>query len=218
MCMKLKTMSRLWGKIRQRMYPAFSLIELGIVLLIIGVLVGAVFKGQDILQSAKITSVLDNVSQYKNAVLLYQSTYGEWPGDDDRASTHFSNENDGDGDGLVQGDDCDRAWQHLAASGSIAQPHPPSSKLGGHFRILSNPDADHTGLYLVLGEGPNNLNGLLTPKQASTLKHKAQDGGPTEGMIHFINGADNPNPGCLNGADFDQTHDHHVCVMLAKIS
>lgn len=216
--MVLKAIGQFFNTLRNQTYAAFSLIELGIVLLIIGVLAGAIFKGQELLQTAKITSVLDEVSQYKNAVLLYQSTYGEWPGDDNRASEHFHNAEDGDGDGVVQGDDCDRAWQHLTYSGSISHGDPPASKIGGNYRIVSNPDVNHTGLYLVLGEGANSLNGLFTPKQASKLKNKAQDGGPGEGVIRFINGADNPNPGCLNAGEFDQSHENSVCVMLVKIS
>lgn len=199
------------------MHDAFSLIELGIVLLIIGILAGAVLKGHDLLQTAKANSVINDIHQYKNAILLYQSTFGEWPGDDGQAHTHFPNVMNGDGDGLVQGEDCPRAWTHLNAAGHVSLTTPPSSKMGGHYHIISNPMDGYTGLYLALGDGEMGLSSMLTPKQAHIISSKAQDGGPNEGIIQFASGDDHPQNACIVNGSFDLSHDHAACIMLVKI-
>lgn len=208
----------LFKQLFKRRLHAFSLIELGIVLLIVGVIVGAVFKGQDLLQSAKMNSVLDDVKRYKNAVLMYQHTYGEWPGDDNKASTHFVNGEDGDGNGLVSGEDEPLVWKHLAAAGSLSYGDAPSSKLGGKYKVTSNPSEHFQGLYLVLGQGNDAKGSLLTPKQAQLLKKKADDGKANEGMIQFIEGEGVNGGDCVNGDTFNLTHDKPTCVVVVRIS
>lgn len=196
----------------------FSLIELGIVLLIVGVIIGAVFKGQDLLQSAKINSVLDDVRRYKNAVLLYQHTYGEWPGDDGKASVRFANATDGNGDGLVSGDDEPLVWKHLASAGSVSHGNPPSSKMGGKYFLTSNPSPALQGTYLILGQGDNGKSGLLSPKQAQMLKQKADDGKANEGMLQFMEGTGAQAGDCINGDAFNIGSDKQVCVLVVRVS
>ncbi len=196
---------------------AFSLIELGIVLLIVGIIMGAVFKGQDLLQSAKINSVLDDIRRYKNAVLMYQHTYGEWPGDDPKASVHFANAKNGDGDGIISGNDEPLVWNHLAFAESLSHGNAPASKLGGKYRVTSDPSNDLHGTYLMLGQGDGAKGGLFTPKQAQHLKKKADDGKANEGMIRFIEG-ENANSGdCIKSDAFNVSHDKPVCVMAVHI-
>jgi prepilin-type N-terminal cleavage/methylation domain-containing protein len=66
---------------------AFSLIELSVVLVIVGVLMGAIFKGQDLLDVAKVRSVVHDFQHIKVAIHNYQDTYGTLPGDDSNAET-----------------------------------------------------------------------------------------------------------------------------------
>ena len=47
---------------------AFSLIEMSIVLVVIGIIAGAVFKGQELLESAKIRSVVQDFQHYALSV------------------------------------------------------------------------------------------------------------------------------------------------------
>jgi type II secretory pathway pseudopilin PulG len=198
---------------------AMSLIELGLVLLIIGVILGAVFKGQELLQVAKINSVLDDVKRYKSLVLMYQQTYGEWPGDDSQAIIHFGKDTEnGNGDGSVSDKDETLVWQHLALSGYLSHSEVPSSRLGGKFRLTSTPNQNLKGLWLILGQGVNSKGGLITPKVAQQIKQKANDGNPNEGMIRFFDGEGSSENSCIKNNAFNIENDQPVCVMAVNIS
>lgn len=207
---------KLGAKIFRATTPAFSLIELGLVLIIMGVIAGAIFKGQDLLHVAKINSVLEDVKRYKSAIALYYQTYGEWPGDDPSAATRFHGVENGNGDGVVDEADEPLVWKHLMAAGSLSHGDIPSSKMGGKFRLTSVPWNEFSGVWLVLGKGADARTGLFTPKQAQTIKSRADDGKPSEGMLRFQTG-EGAEGHCLNGDTFDITNSHPVCVLLTHV-
>ncbi len=60
---------------------AFSLIELAIVIVIIGVLASIFFAGQGIMQSYKVSSVVSEISYYENAKNSFRDQYNYRPGD-----------------------------------------------------------------------------------------------------------------------------------------
>jgi prepilin-type N-terminal cleavage/methylation domain-containing protein len=60
----------------------FTLVELAIVLVIIGIILGAVLKGQELINSAKMKRVYGQYREILAAVLTYQDKYGKLPGDD----------------------------------------------------------------------------------------------------------------------------------------
>jgi prepilin-type N-terminal cleavage/methylation domain-containing protein len=60
----------------------FTLIEIAIVLVIIGLLIGGVLKGQSMIQNAKVKRLVSDVEGLKAAVLTYQDRYGMYPGDE----------------------------------------------------------------------------------------------------------------------------------------
>ena len=60
---------------------AFSLIELSIVLIIIGLLVAGITGGQSLIESAKIQSLIKEITGYKQASYLFQIQKGRLPGD-----------------------------------------------------------------------------------------------------------------------------------------
>ena len=122
----------------------FTLIELAMVLVIIALVIGAIVVGQGMVRSAQILSVVDDVSNYKQAIKLFQDKYQYLPGDMPTATTFWGYANsdpvacrstpatgtltcDGNGDGHI-GDRSDtlaaqsesyHAWQHLANAGLI---------------------------------------------------------------------------------------------------
>lgn len=65
----------------------FTLIEIAIVLVIIGIILGAVLKGQEMINTAKIKNVADQYKGLAAAVVSYQDRYGVLPGDDNQATT-----------------------------------------------------------------------------------------------------------------------------------
>ena len=60
---------------------AFSLIELSIVLIIIGLLVAGITGGASLIESAKVKAFYDSLNQYKQAVYTFYSTHDRLPGD-----------------------------------------------------------------------------------------------------------------------------------------
>jgi prepilin-type N-terminal cleavage/methylation domain-containing protein len=68
----------------------FTLIELAIVLVIIGLLLGGVLRGQELINSAKAKNI---ISDYKNAQIFiygYQDKFKAIPGDDANADKHIN--------------------------------------------------------------------------------------------------------------------------------
>jgi prepilin-type N-terminal cleavage/methylation domain-containing protein len=65
-----------------RKKEGFTLVELAIVLVIIGIILGAVLKGQELINSAKMKRVYSQYREILAAVLTYQDKYGRMPGDD----------------------------------------------------------------------------------------------------------------------------------------
>lgn len=59
----------------------FTLVELAITLMIIGLLVGAVIKGTEMVENARVVRTIDQVQKYKIAVISFRDMYGAWPGD-----------------------------------------------------------------------------------------------------------------------------------------
>ena len=91
-------------KIFSHRLRAFSLIEVSIVLIIIGLITTAVFKGQDLIESARAQVTLEELQRFKLAVLSYRDQYGQWPGNDTKAPLRFGTSvTRGDGHGLIHG-------------------------------------------------------------------------------------------------------------------
>lgn len=196
--------------------PGFTLIELAVVLIIIGLIAGAVLKGQDLLETAKMRSVLSDISRYRLAVYLYQETYGALPGNDKNASTRFKDVLDGTGSGKLESDqEKQQFWVHLAKAGHVTQEKAPSSRMGGVFTVAYKSLVDITANCLILS-GPN-MEGLFTPRQAQKLKAKADDGDTKNGLIRFDNGQGSGTQTCLTQAgELNTTHDQPVCVLLVQ--
>ena len=209
-------MTRFFKNLWALKIQAFSLVELGIVLIIMGVLVGAVLKGQDLLQVAKVNSVLEDIKRYRNIIAMYQHTYGEWPGDDPKAAERFEGAENGNGDGVIDDADETLVWKHLMYAGSLSHGDIPSSKLGGKYRLASNPAQGFSGVWLMLGAGNQARGALLTPKQAQSIKMRADDGKANQGMIRFMEG-EGAQGNCLNGDVLNLSNPNPACVLLTHV-
>ncbi len=62
----------------------FTLIEMAIVLVIIGIIIGAVVKGQDLVDNAKSKQFASKLQAWQIALNTYYDRKGRYPGDDDR--------------------------------------------------------------------------------------------------------------------------------------
>lgn len=68
----------------------FTLIELSIVLVIIGLLVGGVLAGQDLIKAAQVRAVLTQFEQYDSAVNTFHTKYNGMPGDVPNGANFFA--------------------------------------------------------------------------------------------------------------------------------
>ena len=100
----------------------FTLVEIAIVLVIVGLLIVGVLKGQEMITNAKLKRIESDNAGIAAAMFSYQDRYLQLPGDDSDASGRFSvydaaatppgigTKADGNGDGAIgQGDDWDQA-------------------------------------------------------------------------------------------------------------
>jgi prepilin-type N-terminal cleavage/methylation domain-containing protein len=86
-----------------RNQKGFTLVELAIVLVIIGIILGAVLKGQEMINNAKIKRVASMEKEISAAVYSYYDKYGFYPGDDTNAAARFTNPavTNGNGNGQI---------------------------------------------------------------------------------------------------------------------
>ena len=67
---------------QKKYQTGFTLVEIAIVLVIIGLLLGGVLKGQELIYNQKVKSTYDSYRQYTAAMYGYQDRYRAIPGDD----------------------------------------------------------------------------------------------------------------------------------------
>jgi prepilin-type N-terminal cleavage/methylation domain-containing protein len=72
-----------------RKQSAFSLVELSVVLVILGLLVGGVLAGQSLIRAAELRSVLADFSRYNAAFRTFQDKYFALPGDMSNATAFW---------------------------------------------------------------------------------------------------------------------------------
>lgn len=121
----------------------FSLVELSIVLVILGLLIGGVLSGQSLIRAAELRSVTTEYNRYVTAVQSFRDKYFALPGDMNNAAAFWGAADgstgntaacvttaststatcNGDGNGIVSpssgSNEYYRFWQHLANAGLI---------------------------------------------------------------------------------------------------
>src|SRR5580765_4438420 len=101
----------------------FTLVEIAIVLVIIGLLLGGILKGQEMITQAKIKNVIADMTGISAAMYGYQDRYRALPGDDKNAPTRWTltPSTAPNGDGIINGaylstaggDESYQFWDHL---------------------------------------------------------------------------------------------------------
>lgn len=102
----------------------FTLIEVAIVLVIIGLILGAVLGGQSLIASAKKKRLISNFREFEAAFNTFFDRYGQFPGDENDLKGIAFPEGDtenGNGNGFIDGAEADNfglfVWRDLAKSG-----------------------------------------------------------------------------------------------------
>lgn len=88
----------------QKSQRGFSLLEMGIVIVVVGLLAGGILVGQNLIRSAEVQSVLADFQKFQAATARFQSQYASLPGDMPDADAHWASASNGDGDGFIDPD------------------------------------------------------------------------------------------------------------------
>jgi prepilin-type N-terminal cleavage/methylation domain-containing protein len=124
--MKMKTLN-----VQQ---SGFTLVEIAIVLVIIGLLLGGILKGQELINSARVKNLAQDFKTVPLYLYGYQDRFKAIPGDDPRASTNLpmdANGNaarNGNGNGVIDG-----PWNDPQTSSSA----PESVNFWQHVRLAN---------------------------------------------------------------------------------
>jgi len=162
----------------------FTLIEIAIVLVIIGLLLGGVLKGQEMMTNAKIKRVANDFNGISAAAFSYLDRYSSFPGDDPNANARWGAPLvSGGGNGIINGGEQPDVWEHLRASGLISGTGTvdPINSFGGRIRVQNN-GAGLLGTVICMRNVPG--------KSAEILDRQVDDGvGNTGEFRQTVNAA-----------------------------
>ena len=187
-----------------RRQQGFTLVEMAIVLVIIGLLLGGILKGQELITSARVRNIADQNSGVQAAYYGFIDRYRQVPGDWSRDSavkaipgvTH-GGDSSGRLDGVSPWDEGLALWEQLSKSGFIQGNYiggntkptqddvnlAPRNAFNGFLMLFSSADySEPSGstpsekLNLILGTGiPVNV--------IAELDRKIDDGLPQSGVV-----------------------------------
>jgi len=159
----------------------FTLVEIAIVLVIIGLLLGGVLKGQELINSAKVKNFANDFRNIPLFIYGYQDKFKALPGDDANVGDHLggicANATPGDpttspcrsgtgpvGNGVINGvwdtttaaDETARFWQHVRVANFAAGP----TNTADTAYYPTNADGGRIGIESGTGGGAEFITGL----------------------------------------------------------
>lgn len=221
----------------------FTLIELSIVIIIIGLIVAAIVGGQSVIRQANIRSVISDFSGFQTAVRTFKLQYEALPGDIEEAVAYWPDNSvypgfttaDGDGDGFIE-DNLDRedlrSWQHLHAAemlGTNLTGVPDGTKITVGTNVPAS-EVSNAGYWLVYeatpiyGKSGNVIHfgseesdiltgGVVTTPEAVAIDQKMDDGNADNGKIVSVNAGAG---GCVDGLNdqYIKSNVQKTCHMI----
>jgi prepilin-type N-terminal cleavage/methylation domain-containing protein len=204
----------------------FTLVEIAIVLVIIGLLLGGILKGQEMITQAKIKNVIADITGVSAAMYGYQDRYRALPGDDKGADRWTSGGGGvkGNGDGVISGiynstaspaPESVQFWDHLRRAGFVGGQgaENPFNAVSGKMGVQTGDGLGSTppGGVLSVGAPPaEQFTGLilcsanLPDKIAVSVDAQMDDGKGKTGSVRGQKGGGNPT---IAGAAEDYTED-----------
>lgn len=187
----------------QKRQSGFTLIEIAIVLVIIGLLLGGVLKGQELITSARVRNLISQQDGVKAAYFGFLDRFRALPGDYTAATTNINgvaataacNSGNGDGDGRIEAANMEfvLAWEHLSKAGFIngtytcAAAESNTTTPVNPYAVRQNLIYD--GVYGIASAGAARHN-LKTGAQIpvdiiAEVDRKVDDGAPYTGSFQF---------------------------------
>lgn len=185
----------------KRNQTGFTLIEIAIVLVIIGLLLGGVLKGQELINSAKVKNLAND---FKNTPVLlygYQDKFKAIPGDDLNAASHVGTTaatTPGTvGNGVIEGnwntttttDESYKFWEQVRKAGLAAEGTGlPVNAVGGKLGVTGSnsvylPISGVPGTFMVCADN-------IPTKLAIQIDATIDDGNTQTGSVRAVaNGA-----------------------------
>ena len=209
----------------------FTLVEIAIVLVIIGLLLGGVLKGQELITNARVRNLISQQDGIKAAFFGFEDRYRAVPGDYSQADININCGATpclaGNGNGRIQAGTGGAiheeilAWQHLNAAGFLLGSYSMANSGVTAPDDANNPRNFYSGIYLQLvfdsNWGPtgnavskHHLNtGSLVPVDIlAEVDRKIDDAKPYSGGFQFSTytpaGNVAPDPAtCISGSDWN---------------
>ena len=194
---------------KKQLKQAFSLVELSIVIIILGLLVASVTVGKDLIKAAQVRGVITQITSFDTSANTFNLKYDCYPGDCSKASRRGLGDNDGNGNGIYEDSDFETDslpdledyeivffWQHLylagftngafdgdATNGLIGETF-PKLKSGGGLGIYGLEGINYYHLCLddSVGEAAQFADCFI-PEDAFALDNKLDDGFPLKGTV-----------------------------------
>jgi prepilin-type N-terminal cleavage/methylation domain-containing protein len=210
----------------RRSQSGFTLIEIAIVLVIIGLLLGGILKGQELINSARVKSLASDFRNIPVFIYGYQDKFRALPGDDSAVVMHLTNAiaattGGTTGNGVIEGawDSTTTTvesylfWQHVRLAGLApgtttvgAADYPPLNAAGGRLGVQSAaPFTSMTsGTYFICSTG-------ISGRFAKQLDTQLDDGVPNTGSMQSGITATNPASTAALGILDDATN-YTVCM------
>lgn len=220
----------------KRNQSGFTLIEIAIVLVIIGLLLGGVLKGTEMINQAKIKNAISDFNGVQAAYYGYQDRFKVLPGDDPGAAGRWpGGVANGNGDGVLNqtynqappnppatANENNLFWQHLRAAGFIPGPttgiesgRQPTNALSGMLGVETAPG----GAAPVTGLGLSGLiicSANLPAKIAIAVDTQLDDGNAMTGQVRGqLQLAQNPATGVIPGVAYQDNGSNQYLVCKA---
>ena len=183
----------------------FTLVEIAIVLVIIGLLLGGILKGQELINSAKVKNLANDFRVIPTYIYAFQDKFKSLPGDDAQVTAHVTGATlattpaASQGNGVINGnwnsttntDETRLFWQHVRLANLAAGPtdvtdatYAPKNAVGGTLGISSAAAAQlqisgMTGTYQVCSAG-------ILGKFAKQLDVQMDDGNTATGSMRVV--------------------------------
>lgn len=159
---------------RKRKTSGFTLIEIAIVLVIIGLLLGGILKGQELLTSARVRELIAQQDGIKAAYFGFQERYRALPGDYAKATNSINNTSqDGNGNGRIESgttpNEAILAWEHLSGASFLTGSY--------HYASIESAATSHVNPYGVFQQLVyDGIYGAGTLADPSALRHNIKSG------------------------------------------